>query len=365
MLMLLAMGLLGLMNRSTVSIADKADQAAQMHRARLILSRAFSQILTASPQRSQAQQPPDANAQQRARGAQGVGLDPDEVLDTDPAPRFWLDFDPVHTTTRMPFQGADGLPAATAPQRIEIVLADSPVPSEITDSFVQARRIRQDAERRGMYRPKSGTDAAIEAIPDQDVPDEEAENDDVRAFRGAFELRSQPVPEALSRRSERRAQRWELWWTPLSPTSEASAIRERFTLGGGGAQAGAFRVATDITAFRVRVFENRVWKDRYASLTSNQLPAYIEVDITMAAGTSAHWLFEIGWAVGPEVRQTQSSITSTETTVYEPRSQNQNANKNADLNKLGVAGAGGKRTGQRPGDGSGKGSGTPGKERKE
>jgi prepilin-type N-terminal cleavage/methylation domain-containing protein len=358
MLMLLAMGLLGLMNRSTVSIADKADQAAQMHRARLILGRAFSQILSASPQRAQAQPPPEADAPQRARGTQGVGLEPDEVLDTDPAPRFWLDADPMHSGLRMTLNGSDGVPATTTPQRIEVVLAESPVPAETSDPFVQARRIRLDAERRGMYRSKpAGAGSAAEVIADPEAPDEEAENPDVRAFRGAFELRPQPAPKAPAGRTQSRTPRWELWWIPLPAASNASAVRERFIHGTGNETTGAFRVATDIKAFRARIFENRAWKERYASLTSNQLPAYIEVDIAMAEGISAHWLFEIGWAVGPEIRQAPAGTA--------PAADNAaKASGGVDLkvnqNPSGAAGANRAGTGTP----SGKAGGSPGKERK-
>jgi hypothetical protein len=258
----------------------------------------------------------------------------------------------------MTLQGADGLPAATAPQRIEIVLAESPVPSEITDAFAQARRIRLDADRRGMYRSTSAhAGSATEVIADPEAADEEADYPDVRAFRGAFELRPRPAPNAPAGTDQPRTPRWELWWIPLPTARDASAVRERFIHGTGRDTAGAFRVATDIEAFRARVFENRVWKDRYASLTSNQLPAYIEVDITMAAGISAHWLFEIGWAVGPEIRQAPAG---TAPAADDAAKASGGVDLKVNQNPSGAGGVNRTGTGTPPG----KAAGSPGKERK-
>lgn len=190
-------------------------------------------------------------------------------------------------------------------QRLEVVLTDPPVPSPKAQAAADAmvaqllsastsRRMSKKKERTptgeagkasGADRRRVG-DGAIEPEP----TDEEADFA-VRATRGAFEVRP-----GILREGEEPA--LELWWVPLPRVG--STFDEQET---GGLLDDPYRLAKELRLIRWRVFREREWTEMLEATWAEELPAYIEMEIETTGGLKAKWLFEVGYARGPELRR--------------------------------------------------------------
>ncbi|MFO0830239.1 MAG: hypothetical protein U0637_00210 [Phycisphaerales bacterium] len=230
----------------------------------------------------------------------------------DAPPRVILHHDDLVSRFFMTLKETDGTVSRIAPQRLEMVLIEPPVPTQQPDPFVLAQQVRLEAKRRGIAheRPDQSDQAPDTAGQEPDAasnPDAAASEDwGIRAVRGAFELlpkEDQSGQALLGEDGNPKA--WELWWVPLAPRMTIEEVRE---MGRARAVLEAssygqpFRVATDLTACRFRMFSDRTRKEEYQATIQNELPAYAEVDVATVAGVSATWLFEVSWATGPETR---------------------------------------------------------------
>jgi hypothetical protein len=306
-------------------LARRADETASLHRTRLVLQRAFSTMLVSSITTSMQQATAVAKPVDAA-GSESPDLE--QIAIADP-PRIILELDPALSGVLLKQQRPDGSILESAPQRLEMVLIDSPVAVAEVDPIAIAKAVKRDTKRmapsdrermlagQGANQPLSADEAAIQEAAggsEETVDDEEEES--VRAIRGVFELRPQlvvtqatldraaqtgePLPEAYTISDK---PLFELWWVPLAARRTVEEIREMTRLqrtieavAAGEPQL----IATDLTFMRVRMFDDRSKHLEWAATYQKDLPAYIEVDVETRSGIRGEWLFEVGWATGPE-----------------------------------------------------------------
>ncbi len=366
MVMIAAGSLLIGMQRNERAITRRAEDAAALMRIRQVMQKSFNSVLMAPTPSGRTQPTAVAAPVALADTARAAPLDPaqqnaadrarsNKVLDDARAttpPRMVLEragssammsgvsaggMAPQDITLpvgagRMPLREMSGssvlgLPGGL-PQRLELVLMDAPVPTQQRDVFEVARAVRKMSEARLAKRrlAKEQAQAAGEAagvataVPveessDASGQDGEGQSEDelvgVRAVRGAFELRPQePAPNAEADAPAL----FELWWVPSRLLRSVEEMREAsraMRLVEEAAVGDPFRVAQNIRALRWRMFDDRVKKDAYVGVFRQDLPAYVELDIEMASGVTAQWLFEVGLQTGNEASPPSSSTAGT------------------------------------------------------
>jgi hypothetical protein len=328
LVLLTALGVLTSIQRSRDMLARRADETASLHRTRLVLQRAFSTMLVSSIT-AQTQTQNQAAAVARPVDQSGeTTQDIEQVAITDP-PRIILELDPALQGVLIRQRRPDGSILESAPQRLELVLIDSPVATPEIDPFAIAKAVRRDTRRmdpsereRMLNQSGSSQPPTLEGVPviegaaDDSSESSEEEEESVRAIRGVFELRPQqvvtqatldraaqtgePLPEAFTVSDQ---PLFELWWVPLAARRTVEEIREMSRLQRRIEAVSAGEpelIASDITFFRVRMFDDRNKHLEWAATYQKDLPAYIEVDVETRSGIRGEWLFEVGWATGPE-----------------------------------------------------------------
>jgi prepilin-type N-terminal cleavage/methylation domain-containing protein len=300
--------------------ADRADRAieengiasAQLERARLATTRMAASVLMApgSDPRKLAQ-PESTDDKPSPRRRNRVGINPDDPL---PTPRIMLTtdlaaggvmtpqrtgMDPALLGERMVSSGAFGM--GVVPQRLEIVLVDPPVPMTI-DKFEAARRVlRRNAERNQRISDAVEGSEDAEALADA-AEQEDAEPDvAVRAFRGVFQFRPEGyTDEEIARleRGEAIRPRWKLEWQPLMPRGLYAQDSEppEAVLDGP-----ARVIATDLAYANWIFFHKGQRTTEFNGTWGGDLPAYLELELETVSGVQVNWMFEVGWAFGPEV----------------------------------------------------------------
>jgi prepilin-type N-terminal cleavage/methylation domain-containing protein len=341
MVVVLSIALLTSIERSNGMMGQRTEQTAEMQVARLVMNRAFNTILASQPPQNQGRAPAVARAE-------GEPAPPPERLQ---APRVMLDID-TSAGGVMERRELDGSITSQGVQRLEIVLLDSPVPPAIdVDPFALARLAKREADRksRATEQPAEGQDESLDAAdtvdePSTDAPptDDEASTEEnavedgdlrVRAIRGVFEFREQLVTAARReqlRESVKNKRIYELWWRPMaSPTSaeewtamsRGERMIETVRLGK------PVRLAGDITFARWRMFDDREKRTTYEATQYNQLPAYAEFEVETTVGLRHQWLFEIGWAIGPEtsIERDAARTSGVNTPVNKPAAESAGA----------------------------------------
>jgi hypothetical protein len=204
------------------------------------------------------------------------------------------------------------------PQRLELVLIDPPVPTQAKDVFEVARAVRKVSQERLARRElakQTGEDTTARAVPVDETSDTsegqgEEELVGVRAVRGAFELRPQ---ERAPSDDEDAPQLFELWWVPsrllrsveeMREQSRAARVVEAASVGD------PFRIAQHIKSMRWRMFDDAVLSEAYVGVFRQDLPGYVELDIEMASGVVAQWLFEVGLQTGNEASPPRPETTA-------------------------------------------------------
>jgi hypothetical protein len=329
LVLLTALGVLTSIQRSRDMLARRADETASLHRTRLVLQRAFSTMLVSNiTAQTQAQNQTAVARPVDQASDQAAAANIDQVAIADP-PRVILELDPALQGVLLRQQRPDGSTLESAPQRLEMVLIDSPVATPEVDPFAIAKAVRRDTRRlapseRERVLGQSGQAQSptpegapiVDDAASESAESEEEEEESVRAVRGVFELRPQqvvtqatldraaqtgePLPEAFTVSEQ---PLFELWWVPLAARRSVEEIREMSRLQRRieAVTAGEPElVASDITFLRVRMFDDRNKHLEWAATYQKDLPAYIEVDVETRSGIRGEWLFEVGWATGPE-----------------------------------------------------------------
>lgn len=314
LVMLGALTLLSSIQKSESMLSNRADDSGELQRLRLVFQRTFSTMLV-SQSTVVNRQPAVATATPAEGGSQQT---PSQPIDDTP-PRVLLDVDDRYasaTNAVMTMKRENGEIVQSIPQKLEVVLIDPPVPTTAIDVFAAAKAIKRDTGRMGFLDRRrmtgEGQDANYDNAPGIDLSEalaksdgsteEESDEGTVRAIRGVFELRV-PEPVAGQRIDPRAKPTYELWWVPVAARRTVEEIREmtRTQRRIEAIAAGdPFMIARNITFLRIRMFDDRAKKSVYSAIYQKDLPAYVEVDVETKSGMRGEWLFEVGWAIGPE-----------------------------------------------------------------
>lgn len=199
-----------------------------------------------------------------------------------------------------PDLGAPEGPGGTRPQRLEVTVARSPVPT-ILGSQVGTWLVEADRESSLDF---ASTDLSSGAI------------------RGVYELRPSGTREAimmnlgLTQRDQRLFDRmqtdpppgWTLWWRPILSTELAeleAGMTPRGDLSGDADSvrvrlAGAIAVLRGVDTLRWTVFKADERIEAYAGGSIVDLPAFTELEVLLINGQYGNWMFEIGWETGDD-----------------------------------------------------------------
>lgn len=213
--------------------------SAELQRTRIVVGRAMDTLLMSSePQRS-------------AEASDGEQHPARLLLEAEDASAV------TRATQRARMTGAGRL---EAPQRLEVVLKQWPLPPELArERSAAARALPRATE---IAPPEPGV-----------------------ALRCAFELRPD------------RDGTWTLWWRPL-PLPEAGGRPAREA--DPAADPNAVPLISRLTKCRWTAFDNRKREPAIKAVWATELPAYVELEIQTAAGPGANWMFEVAWASGKE-----------------------------------------------------------------
>ncbi|MFA6045250.1 MAG: hypothetical protein WC718_09710 [Phycisphaerales bacterium] len=303
-------------NRTELTLAARSEQTSDLGRMRVVLQRAFSSMLM-TRQRVESRPPrpttPSAAAPQPEPAPEDHPLTPRLILQGD-AQLNGLVMTPRTLKTESP---------SSRPQRLEVVLTDSPVPQSVSgEQVLRSLGVRSRyglKTKKGAKKaadanaPNAATDASSAATTtdgagadSQPSQLEEEAQGTVRAVRGAFEFWPQAlegergVREALGsfNPDSETPILWELWWVPLQPKADHLDDPQPATTDLLGEP---YLIAKNIRYARWLAFQGRQHVDVMVGSLPKDLPAYIEFQVETAAGLKSEWMFEIGWAMGPEV----------------------------------------------------------------
>lgn len=310
-----------LVGLSLYFVMDRADQAAKrrfetssdLQRTRLVMQRAFSQFLMSDEPKPRRERPEDANAADSGKAAAAPpprrdGRDPNAP---PPPPRIILSV----PESGVPMAGGAAGYAAASFQRLELVVFDSPVPtSRATGIGAWTRGGRASLGVRGRPKPAASAREAAETPIESDTPTEDMDaalaeaEQPVRAYRGAFQFLPQPLRDG-EEPNPAAPPRYQLWWIPMPPRRPVDDPT------GDPARDALFRanleppylLCSDVLRAGWRLFDDRERKTAAQVTWDSELPAYVEFEVETAAGLRAEWMFEVNWAVGPEVRKPKNN----------------------------------------------------------
>lgn len=244
MVVLACLGVLGMIQRGDTTLARRSTQTTELSTLHGLVQAALGSLMMSNDQRP-AEDEADADPTSEAQPE----IRPRMILAEDPA---------VAPLARRAAYAAGGSGRqVTRPQVFELVLS-SPVA--------------------GYDRPADLSD------------DASAQLDETRlAVRGVFELRPD------------RDDTWALWWRPVledgSPITTDLAYEQS-----------AVRLAGGLTQLRWQVFHDSQRKTAFEATWSDDLPAYIELELTTSSGLYANWMFEVGWSSGPEIVTPETEV---------------------------------------------------------
>lgn len=237
-------------------------------------------------------------------GSNTPRVPPRIVLSSDS--RFAAEAASLSTIVTGVAEGPSAQRLMTQPQRLEVALSASPVPSTITPAALEAARraastgTSRDAtssstsESSRNFGPRSSTLDATSS-------DEGDDPTSSRVIRGALELRPQRTRSRTARPEAPEQVLWELWWVPLAPRTDPDPEAPPPSMIGD-----PFLVASDISYLQYRMFDDRVRKTSYQAAFMQDIPAYVEVEVETARGLKANWLFEVSWSIGNELPPDQT-----------------------------------------------------------
>lgn len=205
-------------------------------------------------------------------------------------PRVILQADPAAPATAEGWQ----------PQRLEVTVSRSPVPSIIGSQY-------------GSWLVENDRANSL---------DFSSTNMSSGAIRGVYELRPAGTRElilanlgladadpALARRMERDPPPgWTLWWRPILQAELAeleAGVTARADLDGNAESirvrlAGAIPILTAIRSLRWQVFKSDERVTEYAAAGIPDLPAFTELEVVLLNGHYSSWMFEVGWTTGED-----------------------------------------------------------------
>ncbi len=333
---LVTLGVLFHIDRTESILAARAKDSTELANLRLVVQRTVSNFVMSS-------EPRPRDVVPREDGS--APPQPREPVVPPPA-RLVLSYEQSAAGLRLVTDGnGEWAPESVVPQRLEVVVADSPVPEGESDIFAKAMRqarrgstsekwwVRGDVKRPGeegkantgtakadnkdtAQNPDKKTQTGDAKDPSRDdrQPDPLSSGEEdavpVRAVRGAFVLRPQPLTPREAR--ERVAQglvnnageatpyACEVWWVPLPP-KRSSEDRTTTQPTQDPPASEPYLVARNITYLKWTMFDDGQERQEMDATWESQLPGYVKLAVETASGISARWTFEVDWGRGPEV----------------------------------------------------------------
>jgi prepilin-type N-terminal cleavage/methylation domain-containing protein len=360
MILLACVGLFGAIDRQTLAGRDRFTETLELSTTHATAERAIQLLVM-----SDSPAPVEPSTRDRTEPDPADPDEPDEQdpdapaasddptappLPSDP-PRFDLAFDPVHSGSMEVVDQQSGRVRVIPPQRLEVALRSPPifVPTEprAGDDDPQRESRRERRERRAREDAEVEDPALVEIAIAPGV-------------RGAFELVQVPgdpygdYPDGT----------WELWWRQLTTADGPAPIDSGADemIWPEGMAPGAVRLASDLTRVHWQVFRGNEWRDEWTATWTDDLPAYVQLEVQTVHGTNHQWLLEVGWTTGkdPGTQTTtplQPSDPNNPTDPNNPNGQNQQRPGEtqplpAGARRGGRAPASGKQPQNNPGGGS-------------
>ncbi len=241
-------------------------------------------------------------------------------------PRMHLEADGQAADFRMAYP-PDAAHAPGPVQRFELLLTAHPLPARTwsaparEEELVAAARARAQSRERGAAPADkdSGAKSSKLGVREEDPPapedepaetaEETTESDEPplpgssgAAIRGAFELRPAADADGAPRMTEGRVASWTLYWQPLAqpeppPRDPGSPPPPPLPAVPNGPPV---EVATGLEYVHWQVFRQRERRGEHRAVWTQDVPAYIEMEIKTVNGLWANWMFEVDWVTGVE-----------------------------------------------------------------
>lgn len=229
---------------------------------------------------------------------------PPRILLT-PDSTFAAEASAISTLVTGAAEGPSAQRMMTQPQRLEVAVSASPVPSTVSPAALEAARraASQSTSRDSTSSAKSESSRNFGPRDTADLMNvEDEEETSSRVIRGALELRPQRTRSRTARTEAPEQVLWELWWVPLAPRTEVEADAPAPSPIGE-----AYLVASDIAYLQYRMFDDRSRRTTFQAAFMQDIPAYVEVEVETARGLKANWLFEVSWSIGNELPPEQAA----------------------------------------------------------
>ncbi len=278
------LGVYGALQRSDKVLGERFDHTGQIANVRLVISRMMSSLAMSDEQR-----PPQgeeagkrvADGKKEAeelakKAAEGKDSKRDGAEGSDPLkyrPRLALTNDNSKQVGGVLRRASIAGSAGELPQRLEIVSMRSPLPPDFGQSLnpkmYQGAAKQQEAERRTLM----GELPPTFALP----------------MRMALELRPDRMTRWIDDRPRGASDGWTLWWRPLPSDPRVPVPPDPVD------DVNAVPIAQGLASCHWRVFQKSEFKDEFAAVWWQDLPAYLEMELETVAGVKASWLFEVEW----------------------------------------------------------------------
>lgn len=291
MVILTAVGLFSMIERSERGLERQFDQTRQLGTLQQVLRRSINTVLMSELSDTSLESGAGPEREVKEMGNGEIVEDEEPIWDgTGERPRIILEMDNTEDLGRCMALSAPpmGDPMGM-PQRLEMVSPRSPIPSSLrlpTQSWMTSGvDVENELEVYGISGPVRGV---FEFRPD-----------------GSRErlLQMAGMGVATGERIRNDTQTgWTLWWRPVfpeevlrlqagMPATEADFIANA---------AEGYPVIRGIKRARFIAFDNRFRRLTYAARTATDLPAYFELEIETWAGAYVNWMFEVGWVNGAD-----------------------------------------------------------------
>lgn len=278
------LGVYGALQRSDKVLGERFDHTGQVANVRLVISRMMSSLAMSDETRptqgeeagkrvAEGKKEAEALAKKAEEGKESKR---DSAEGSDPLkyrPRLALTNDTSKQVGGVLRRASIAGSGGDAPQRLEIVSMRSPLPpnfgQSLSPKMFQGAAQQREAERRSL----TGELPPSFALP----------------MRMALELRPDRMTRWIDDRPRGTSDGWTLWWRPLPSDPRFPVPADPVD------DVNAVPLAQGLASCHWRVFQKNQFKDDFAAVWWQDLPAYLEMELETVAGVKASWLFEVEW----------------------------------------------------------------------
>jgi type II secretory pathway component PulJ len=319
-LVLVALGIMGAMDRTQAAVQRRQEQVDALTRLHVVMEKIFGHLVMQN-----STSVPVAGTTTTARSTAGPEVQKEGIRNgektLEPRARLLLEVDAGSKSNAS--LGAIG--RGVRPQRMEVVLDKAPVPPgwgrQTTAEVILASQAAEE-----MRINMASVRGVFELRPDRFTP------------AGAASITAAPTEGGMT-----------LWWRPL-PSQPTGAKGDPYAMepmeDPSAVPIISGLVQCQWLAFKTIMEDNKPKsREKLPELTATQfqdLPAYMEMMVRTAGGVTMNWMFEVSWTNGPE---------TTEEAEQEVLDEQQNQQGGGRGGPDGQGGPGGPGGGSVPGDG--------------